>query len=170
MSFLARLFAPQRDRRALLPLYEAVVARARDPFWYRDGGVPDTLEGRFEMVAAVLALVLVRIEAEGDAAASEGALLTELFVEDMDGTIRELGIGDVVVGKKVGKLVGALGARVAAFREADAAALEANVRRNVFRDAPPSESVLALVAGRLGALRTGLAATPLDQLLAGQLP
>ena len=56
LALLSRLFGERRERAALRPLYDAVVAAARDPAWYRDGGVPDTLEGRFDMVAAILAL------------------------------------------------------------------------------------------------------------------
>ena len=132
MSFVHRLFGRAREREALLPLYEALVREARDPAWYRDGTVPDTLEGRFDMVASVLALVLLRLEAEGEAARRESVLLTEIFIDDMDASLRELGTGDMMVGKKVGKLVGALGGRLGSFR--DSAGFEAAVRRNVFRD------------------------------------
>src|SRR3954466_6652403 len=90
VTFLARIFGPPRDRLALRPLYAAIVERARDPAWYRDGGVPDTLDGRFEMVSAMLALVLLRLEGGGEAAAAPAALLAETFVEDMDGTLREI--------------------------------------------------------------------------------
>ncbi|MEI4584072.1 hypothetical protein WAC45_27695, partial [Klebsiella pneumoniae] len=54
----------RREAEAAFPLYDAVVARAREPHWYLDGGVPDTLDGRFDMVAAVLAMVLLRLETE----------------------------------------------------------------------------------------------------------
>ena len=171
MSFVQRLFGRPPERQSLLPLYEAVVKIGRDPAWYLGGGVPDTLEGRFDMVTAVLALVLLRLETEGDAARRESALLTELFIDDMDSSLRELGTGDMVVGKKVGKLMGALGGRLGSFRDAagDPAAFEAAVRRNVFREAPGSEEDVGVVAGRLGALRGRLEATPLPSLLAGEM-
>jgi cytochrome b pre-mRNA-processing protein 3 len=172
LSFLARLFAPRSDRLALRPLYAAIVARGRDPAWYREGGVPDTLDGRFEMVSAVLALVLLRLEREGAAAAREAALLAETFVEDMDGTLREIGIGDVVVGKKVGKLMGALGGRLGAFRDGldGDGDFDAAVARNLFRGAPPSGEALAFVAARLRALHEGLKAAPVAALVEGRLP
>lgn len=171
MSFVQRLFGRPPERQAMLPLYERVVSLARDAAWYREGGVPDTLEGRFDMVTAVLALVLLRMEAEGDAGRRECVLLTELFIDDMDSTLRELGAGDMVVGKRVGKLMGALGGRLGSFRDAagDGAAFESAVRRNVFRDAPAGEDHLALVAARLTALRSRLDATPLAALLAGEV-
>ena len=78
-------------------LYAAVVAQARDPFWYREGQVPDTMDGRFAMVSLVSALAMLRLEALGDAEAT--ARLTEAFVADMEGQLREIGVGDVGVGK-----------------------------------------------------------------------
>lgn len=170
MTFLARLFGPPRERLALRPLYDALVERAREPAWYTDGGVPDTIDGRFEMVTAVLALVLLRLERD-PAAAGEATLLTELFIDDMEGTIRELGIGDVVVGKRVGKLVGALGARLGSFRQGvDSPAFEQAIAHNVFRDAPPSPEALAFVVARLRALDSALAGARFADLLAGTLP
>jgi cytochrome b pre-mRNA-processing protein 3 len=171
LSFVHRLSGRARERATLLPLYEALVREGRDPAWYREGGVPDTLEGRFDMVASVLALVLIRLEAEGEAARRESALVTEIFIDDMDASLRELGTGDMMVGKKVGKLVGALGGRLGSYRESagDPAGFEAAVRRTVFRDDQPSEAAVRWTAERLASLRTGLAARSLADLLAGGL-
>lgn len=170
MSLLQRIFGTPRDRVALDPLYRAIVAAARDPLWYRDGGVPDTLDGRFDMVAALTALVLLRLEAEGEPARQDGVLLTELFIDDMDASLRQIGVGDYVVGKHVGKMMGALGGRLAALREAGEGALDEPVRRNIFRDAPPSEESVGYVAARLGRFRDRLGATAMADLLAGKLP
>lgn len=171
MSFLTRLLGRGPGRSELRPLYDAVVAAARAPIWYREGGVPDTLEGRFDMVAALLALVLLRLEAEGDAAKAESVALTEIFIDDMDGTLRQIGIGDFVVGKHVGKLVGALGGRLGALRTAFAGEteLEAAVRRNIFREAPPGDEAVARVAARLRDFHGRLAQADMARLLAGDL-
>lgn len=171
MSLLTSLFGA-RDRESVRPLYAASVAAARRPLWYREGGVPDTIDGRFDVLSAVLALVLIRLEDEGDAARKPAVLLTETFVDDMDGTLRQIGIGDVVVGKRIGKMMGALGGRAGAFRRGLAGEedFDAAVRRNVFRDEPPGEAAVKLVAGRLRALHEALRASPLEQLLAGTLP
>lgn len=172
LALLSRLFGERRERAALRPLYDALVAAARDPAWYREGAVPDTLEGRFDMLAALLALVLLRLEAEGDGAKAESVALTEIFIDDMDGTLRQIGIGDFVVGKHVGKLVGALGGRLGALREAlpGGAPLEPAVRRNVFRDGPASDARVGWVAGRLRTLHERLAGTAMEKLLAGAFP
>ena len=172
MALFSRLFGERRDRAALRPLYDALVAAARQPAWYREGGVPDTLEGRFDMVATMLALVLLRMEAEGDEARAGSVALTEIFIDDMDGTLRQIGIGDFVVGKHVGKLVGALGGRLGALRDAlgGAAPLEPAIRRNIWRDGPAEEAQVAFVAARLRDLHERLAATAMEPLLAGAFP
>jgi cytochrome b pre-mRNA-processing protein 3 len=167
VTFLKRILGGSDERARLRPLYEAVVAAGRDPYWYREGGVPDTIDGRFDMIAAILALVLIRLEREGEAGRGETILLSETFIEDMDGSLRQIGIGDFVVGKHVGKMMGALGGRLAAFREGD---FEAAVRRNVFREAPPSEEAVKLVAGRLRGMASALEGMDQAQLLAGALP
>lgn len=156
----------------MAPLYGALVALGRDPDWYRAGQVPDTIEGRFDMVAAVLALVLLRLEREGEAARLESVLLTELFVDDMEATLRQIGIGDYVVGKHVGRMMSALGGRLAALRAAreGAGTLEEAVQRNVFHEAPPSAEALGFVAARLERLSDALDAAALDDLLAGRMP
>jgi cytochrome b pre-mRNA-processing protein 3 len=170
MTFLSRIFGSKADAAALRPLYDLVVATGRDPAWYRDGGVPDTLDGRFDMVAAILSLVLLRLEAEGEAARRESVLLTETFVADMDASLRQIGIGDFVVGKHIGRMMSALGGRLGAFRSAvDAEASAQAVRRNIFRDAPPSEEKVAWVAERLREFESSLRAAPLDSLLKGEM-
>jgi len=156
----------------LRPLYDALVAAARDPAWYREGGVPDTLEGRFDMVATTVALALHRLEAEGVGGRSASVQLTELFIDDMDATLRQIGIGDFVVGKHVGRLVGALGGRLGALREAFAAGapLGPVLCRNVYRNAAVAEPQVAFVAERLRRFSDALARTAMEPLLAGALP
>ena len=174
MSFLQRIFGRTDRRQALAPLYDAIVALARDPAWYRDGQVPDTVDGRFDLIAALTALVLLRLEAEGEAGREPAVLLTETFVADMDASLRQIGIGDYVVGKHIGRLMSALGGRLGALRAARAekAPLAPFVRHNLFHDAPPSEEAVERVAARLeriagevdgrtlAALREGRVAAP----------
>jgi cytochrome b pre-mRNA-processing protein 3 len=171
LSFLRRLFRDDPDRVALRPLYDAIVATARAPAWYRDDGVPDTIDGRFDMVAAILSLVLIRLEAEGVPGRAPSALLAELFVSDMDGQLREAGIGDVVVGKRIGKMMGALGGRLTAYRDARAGAgFEGAVTRNIFRDAAPPGDSVTRVSARLERFAGLLDGTKGATVLAGELP
>ena len=171
-SWLARFSRKPRDRDRLAPLYEAVVAAARDPFWYRECQVPDTVDGRFDMIAAITAIVLVRLEAEQEEQATiASVMLTELFIEDMDESLRQMGIGDYVVGKHVGRLVGALGGRLAAFRQAASdRSFGPPVHRNIFHEGPPGQHLVTLVAERLDRFHAALLALPFDQLVQGKLP
>lgn len=171
MSFFQRIFGETKQREPLQPLYRAIVAKGRVPAWYREGQVPDTLDGRFDMIAAVLSLVLLRLEQEGEARRDQTVLLTEIFIKDMDAELRQLGVGDYVVGKHVGRMMGALGGRLTALRAArGAGSLDAAVARNIFHEAPPSEAALAFVAGGLERFAAALDATPVDDVLAGRLP
>ena len=170
MGVLDRLFG-RKDRDALTPLYNAVVIEARRPDWYLAGQVPDTLDGRFDMVAAVLSLVLLRLEEEGEPGRAPSAYLTEIFVEDMDGQLRERGIGDIVVGKHIGRMMGMLGGRLGAYRAGLAeGSLAPALVRNLYRGHAPADAALAHVETGLLALRDGLAATTIEHVIAGELP
>lgn len=169
MSLLARIFGTADPREALRPLWHRTVEISREPEWYADCGVADTVAGRFDMITAVLSFVLLRMERD-EALAGKTALLTELFVDDMDGQLRESGVGDVVVGKHVGKLMSSLGGRLGAYRaalsEADDLRLTEAVRRNVTLNDGAESGALA---ARLRSLAAALEATAADDLLAGRI-
>jgi len=153
-------------------MYNAAVAAARRPAWYIEGGVPDTVDGRFDMIAAMLSLQLLRLEAEGDRYAAENAQLAELFVEDMDGQLRESGIGDVVVGKHIGRMMAALGGRLGAYRDALTGdnSLEEALTRNLYRGEAPDPAALAWTAAQIRALHAAIGATPVHMLMEGLWP
>lgn len=157
------------DRAAHRPLYQSIVEVARQPDWYISGAVPDTTEGRFEMVTLILSLVLIRLEALGDVALAQSAMLAELFVEDMDGQLRESGVGDVGVGKHIGNMMSALGGRLGAYREAlgGTASIDAALTRNLFAATPPADPALAFVRERIIALNAQLNMLSFDQLQKG---
>lgn len=128
------------------------------------------MNGRFAVLSSVVALTLLRLEDEGEAAVA----LTELFVDDMDSSMRELGIGDMVVGKRVGKLMGALGGRLGAYREArasdDARAFHEAVRRNVHGSAEPGVAAVEHTATELTRFAERLSRTGTEALIVGRLP
>lgn len=170
MAWLDRWFGRGRGsaEEPARALYDAVVRRGRAEHWYLAGGVPDTIDGRFDMIATVLAVTLLRIEDGGDAVL--GVQLTERFVDDMDAQLREIGIGDIVVGKHVGKMMAMLGGRLGAMRDAEgAAAFEAGLVRNLYRGVDPGPAELAHVREGLEAWRAALDATPLDRLARGEI-
>jgi cytochrome b pre-mRNA-processing protein 3 len=168
VSLLKRLFGqPSDDRAAVRPLWSRVIAVARQPRWYAQLGVADTMPGRFDMVTLVLALVILRMERD-PALAESSARLTELFVEDMDGQLRQGGVGDLSVGKNIGRQMKVLGGRLGALREAlphGADALRPVIERNVTLlegadPLPVAEATLALAAE--------IAALDTEALLAGR--
>lgn len=156
MSFLSRLLGTAPDpRETLRPLWHRVVELARDPVYFAECGVADTIAGRFDLITAIVSVMMVRLEASDLRA--ESALLAELFVEDMEGQLREFGVNDVVVGKRVGKLMSVLGGRLGAYRPAlnsrDADKLAAAVGRNVtFVGGTDETEAAQKVAARLLAL------------------
>lgn len=156
MSFISRLLGTGPDpRESVRPLWHRVVELAREPAFYSECEVADTVAGRFDLVTAILCTVMVRVEAAD--MRSESALLAELFVEDMDGQLREFGVNDVVMGKRMGKLMSVLGGRLGTYRSAlndrDRDRLTTAISRNVtFREGVNEEVCAARVADRLLAL------------------
>lgn len=168
LNWLSKVFGGREDAVALA-LYHGVVAQARLPHWYEAGGVPDTIDGRFDMIAAVLSLVLLRLERDPSAAAAS-ARLTERFVSDMDGQLRESGVGDIGVGKHIGKMMGMLGGRLGAYRDGLAARdLRPALERNLYRAGPPAPAALAHTQDALFAFDARLAALPTSTILAGDI-
>jgi cytochrome b pre-mRNA-processing protein 3 len=168
MSFLSRLFGTGRDpKEDLRPLWHRTVEIAREPHWYAECGVADTVEGRFDMITAVLAVVLVRMEREEELVAPS-VFLTELFVDDMDGQLREAGVGDLVVGKRMGRLMSTMGGRLGAYRTglaSDDTALAQAVERNVTLGDGGSADC---VARNMRALAARLDTTTAEALVAGE--
>lgn len=170
MSLFKRLLRPKGDDlSAYRPLWHRVVELSRDPAWYRDAGIADTVPGRFDAITLVLCAVLLRMERD-EALIEPSVRLTELFVDDMDGQLRQSGVGDMVVGKKMGKLMSALGGRLGAYRDAlavpDAAPLEAAIARNVTLN---EGSSAAVAAGMMRKFHEALAAKDAATLLAGDI-
>lgn len=170
MGLWQKLFGAAESREAAA-LYEAVVARARQPHWYVAGGVPDTIDGRFDMVAAVMSMVLLRLERDVDTAAELSASLAECFIEDMDGQLRQQGVGDIMVGKHIGRMMGMLGGRLGAYRDGIAAgAIDAALVRNVWREQAPDAHALAHTRAALLALYHDVGHVTPDDLRQGRLP
>jgi cytochrome b pre-mRNA-processing protein 3 len=170
VSLLSRLFGKRRDDRAeVRALWHRIVELSRDPAWYAECRVADTVPGRFDAITLVLCAVLLRMERD-PALIPASSLLTELFVEDMDGQLRQNGIGDLSVGKHIGRLMGVLGGRLDAYRKAlaadgDAPLTEAIDRNVSLVDGGEPEPV----AQRFRALAGRIRDLPGDRLLAGEI-
>ncbi|MEZ0495636.1 ubiquinol-cytochrome C chaperone family protein [Sphingomonas sp. IW22] len=170
MGLLQRLFGstPQREGE---PLYNAIVARARQPHWYQAGAVPDTIDGRFDMIAAVLTMVLLRLEHDGESSGTLSASVAECFIDDMDGQLRQQGVGDIMVGKHVGKMMGMLGGRLGAYRDGlSGGDLDGALVRNIYRGEAPAPAALDHVRAALIGFRAALDEIGADRLRNGELP
>lgn len=165
LSFLFRGLTAEPAAGAAL--FDAVTAEARRPSWYVEGAVPDTLDGRFAVLATICALTLVRIEREGETGNTASVALTERFIEVMESEHRELGLGDPTLGKTVRKLVGMLARRTELWRQANGDWMEA-ARASLYKgeaaEAPLKHSATAL---RKFAQRLDMA--PLDELEQGRI-
>lgn len=170
MSFISELFGRKNPNLVMQPLYDAIIAEGRRLDWYEQGAVPDTLDGRFDMIAAIFCAVLLRLE-QADEAKQEIAWLTELFVKDMEGQLRQIGIGDLVVGKRVGEIMGALGGRLGAYREAltGQASLDEALTRNLYRGDAPEQAVLDYTAKAFSGFHSRLTGIATDQVIAGNI-
>ena len=171
MSLFKRIFAKENPNVLMRPLYESVVAEGRRVGWFEQGQVPDTVDGRFDMIAAILSLVLIRLEGDQQSA-QQSAWLMEHFVTDMDGQLRQIGVGDMVVGKHVKKIIGALGGRLGAYREAltGDGDLAVAVVRNIFREKPPADEAIQFVVSGLQNFFSLLEKSKVEPILEGNLP
>jgi cytochrome b pre-mRNA-processing protein 3 len=148
-------------------LYLAIVAAARQPEFYSELGVPDTVDGRFDLIVAHLYLVLARLKLEAPTECQE---LTDFFFVDMDRSLREMGVGDLGVAKRVRQMAEAFYGRVKAydlaFQKDDAALLEV-VERNIYAGAKSAQAE-SLVA-KLKASRALVASQDVADIIKAQV-
>jgi cytochrome b pre-mRNA-processing protein 3 len=164
----ARLFRSNPAKAAGRKLYEAVTLQARQPAFYAVLGAPDTVEGRFELYNLHVVLLLNRLRGQGPMAHESAQELFDTYVSGLDDALREMGVGDISVGKKMRKLGEAIYGRVKTFDAAIAGEepMEAVITRTVYADqVSPHAGALADYV-RQGV--EALAAQPLDQLLEGR--
>ena len=133
----------RQRRKTAAKLYASVVGMARNPWLYTDAGVPDTLDGRFDSVALHLALLMRRLKSEGDEGLAICSELSSVFVTDMDQSVREIGVGDMSVGRHVKNMTQALYGRMKAYEAALGSddvlsAMKDALARNVFRGELPA--------------------------------
>jgi cytochrome b pre-mRNA-processing protein 3 len=159
----------QTSRRAS-ELYGSVVAAARRPLFYEGFGVPDTPEGRFELVALHLFLALESIKDRGEAEHDLAQRTIESFVTDMDDCMREMGVGDLAVPKKVKRAAAVFYERAATYRrrlaEAAPEGLEESLRRDVFAGAPLDKAGAAALARYVRAAALALRAQSIETFVA----
>jgi cytochrome b pre-mRNA-processing protein 3 len=162
-----------RERRdAALEAYRAIVARARDPALFAAWAVPNTLDGRFEVLALHAFLVMNRLKGEPAAKAFAQTLFNIMFA-DLDRGVREMGATDLGVGRQVKTMARGFYGRIGAYDKglADAPALEPALRRNLFGTVPsPRPEHVAAAAFYVRDQAAALTSVPTATLLAGGVP
>jgi cytochrome b pre-mRNA-processing protein 3 len=166
-----QLLAKSPTRKAAERLYAAAAAQARAPALYAHMGAPDTVEGRFELLTLHVILLIDRLKAGSGEAASVRQVLFDVYVSNLDAALREMGVGDLAVGKRMRKLGEAFYGRAQACEAAfkalpDRAPLEAALARTVFESA--AEATPKSLADYLLRCREALAAGDLRALIGGE--
>lgn len=153
-------------------LYAAAVGQARTPDFYERMGVADTPDGRFDMVVLHVVLLMRRLKRDLPQTADTAQALFDVMFADMDQNLREMGIGDMGVGKRVKAMAQGFYGRLAAYDQAldrqDATALAAALRRNLYRKTEPSDADLAAMAAYVTKEEARLARWPGQALDEGQ--
>ncbi|AWU93362.1 ubiquinol-cytochrome C chaperone [Azospirillum ramasamyi] len=179
-SFIGRLLdrvgggARARNAEAVGGLFTGIVAQARQPGFYAALGVPDTLDGRFEMVALHLFLVMRRLKGQGALAAKLSQRLYETMVDDFEKSIMELGAGDSGIARRVKTMARGMAGRIRAYDEALAESgdsrLEVALDNNLYGTVDPvPDGALPAMAGYVRACVAALDAQPLEALMRGEL-
>ena len=152
-------------------MYRLAVDEARRPYWFIEGEVPDTVNGRFAVLATIIALMTVRLEREGEAGQHATVALTESLVESLDVEIREMGLGDPTLGKQVRRLVGSVSSRVDRWKKLAGAdqSWSAEVRRSLYLDGDARDEAVAASESALRTLWRRLAESCLEDIADGRM-
>jgi cytochrome b pre-mRNA-processing protein 3 len=174
VSLFSRLFQRHRRERTIAALYGAIVSQSRLPAFFCDRGVPDTLEGRFEMLALHAWMVMRRLAMAGATATTFNQALFDFMFVDMDFSLRELGATDMKVGDKVKDLASHYYGRVQAYDAGikagdDPSVLESALDRNLYGSTLPDPAQVAAMAAYVRRQLAHLEIFPIDRLLAGEV-
>lgn len=175
VSLLDRLLGRRRgDERVDIAFYAAVVAQARQPGFYAALGVPDTLDGRFELIALHVVLVMRRLKGQGEAADRRARRLYEVMIDEFDTSLREMGAGDTGIGRRVTTMLRGMHGRIIAYdqalADADPRHLEVALDNNLYgtvRAVDPAH--LAAMAAYARATAAALESVPVERIVGGEL-
>ena len=164
------------DTETAFAVYGSVVAQAREPAFYLDVPVPDTVDGRFEMIILHVFLLIDRLRGQGDKAAELCQQLFDTLFDDMDRSLREMGVGDLSVGKKINTMAEAFYGRAGAYQDAldkdDREELIGALTRNIFPEVSAedvSRAGIEKLADYLAANRLELARQAVDDIIVGKI-
>jgi cytochrome b pre-mRNA-processing protein 3 len=167
---ILRPFRRSAQNRTIASFYGAIVAQARLPIFYVEFGVPDTVHGRFDLIVLHLVLLLRRLAKAAGSGPALGQLLFDRFCRDLDDNLREMGVGDLAVPKRMRSFAeafyGRQAAYLAALDAADERDFESALARNILMDSAGKAARLARYAR---AVSGGLEAQREDGLLRGEV-
>ena len=169
LSFFRR--ARQSDAKSAA-IYMAVVLQARNPAFYDALGVPDTFDGRFDLIVLHAMLVMRRLREEGPALEDLTQGLFDYMFKDMDRSLREIGVGDMGVGKHVKKMAKAFYGRAEEYEigiDGSAESIDVALKRNIYRSTTPTEDQLAAMSCYLWAADEVLRTRSTDDVAQGRL-
>jgi len=165
---LTQLFARPADNPAVASLYKAAVAQARLPAFYRAIEVPDTVDGRFDLLVLHVFLIMRRL---GDDMATKQGLF-DLMFGDMDQNLREMGVGDMGMGRRMKAMIGAFYGRAQAYENAltvGGDSLDQALARNVYGKASPTPQSINDLADYVRRAVAGMEEQVLEDLRAGRV-
>jgi cytochrome b pre-mRNA-processing protein 3 len=169
---LPRLFRSDPSAASAHLLYCEVVRQSRLPAFYLEGGVPDTLDGRFDLIALHAFLAMRRLKREGQAGQGVAQALFDIMFADMDQSLREMGVGDLGVGRRVKAMASAFYGRVTAYDaglDRDDAALCDALARNLYGTTDPVPAVVPRMVAYLRQQAADSDHWPVSALLSGQI-
>lgn len=170
---ILRLFRRDDGRETIQRLYGAIVAYSRDPAYYTSYEVPDTIAGRFELILLHAFLMFHRLKREGEPGREFGQRLFDAFCKDMDANLREMGVGDLTVPKKMKSIASAFYGRVGAYDgalQAEGDELAQALVRNVYSSSEEMWPQARALAIHTKALAAALDAVPFETFASGGFP
>jgi cytochrome b pre-mRNA-processing protein 3 len=171
-SLIFTLLRTDPIRQAALAAYRCIVAQARQPGFFTDCGVPDTVDGRFELICLHAFLYLHRVKRDRPRSTPLGQRFFDEMFSDFDRSLREMGTGDLSVGREIRRMAEAFYGRVAAYETGLAdgdARLATALARNLFGTAAPTACHLTAMAAYVRREAARLGGQKSNELLAGSI-
>jgi cytochrome b pre-mRNA-processing protein 3 len=172
LSALKTLFSPSPLREQAHDAYVLLVRQSRQPFFYKEYEVPDTVDGRFDVMALHLFMVIHRLRSETEKEAGEFIrALTEVFFADMDRSLREMGVGDTGISRRIKNMAQAFYGRLTVYEQSftDPDKLAESLTRNLYRGTEKSPEIILAVIAYMQRTVTALSQQPAEAILSGRL-
>jgi len=170
-SLISRLLqGPGEAHQVAAKLFNKLVAQSRARVFYQQLGVPDTVDGRFDMVALHTFLIFQRLKGQGDRSAVLAQALYDTLIKDMEASLRQLGAGDIGVGKRIRVMTEALQGRIKAYEAALAGSqldIEGALRRNLYGTTDPDQDAVRIVANYIRRAKESADGQPIDRIMRG---